>query len=64
MNAHLQKKKLSGNERFEGFAIDLMSAIANELSFNVTFQLVKDGQYGKLTDQGVWNGMMKEVRGH
>ena len=40
-----------------------MSAIANELSFNVTFQLVKDGQYGKLTDQGVWNGMMKEVRG-
>ena len=39
-----QSKKLVGNDRFEGFSIDFMDAIAKDLQFNVTYKLVSDGQ--------------------
>ena len=35
-------EKLSGNARFEGFAIDLASELAGVLGFNFTFKLVDD----------------------
>ena len=38
-----QTKKLEGNDRFEGFAIDLMTEIAKFLQFNISFKLVDDG---------------------
>ena len=56
-----EKRRLEGNDRFEGFAIDLMSNIAELLHFNVTFKLVDDGKYGGTDDHGNWNGMIKEV---
>ena len=56
-----ETQKLEGNDRFEGFAIDLMSAIAKFLQFNVTFQLVHDGKYGNTDEHGNWNGMINEV---
>ena len=48
-----QIKKLEGNERFEGFAIDLMSEIAKFLQFNITFKLVNDGKltWGRTKNQ-------------
>ena len=54
-------KKLEGNNRFEGFAIDLMTEIAKFLQFNVTFKLVDDGKYGGQDEHGNWNGMINEV---
>ena len=54
-------KKLEGNDRFEGYAIELMQGIARILHFNVTFKLVDDGKYGGMDEHGNWNGMMKEV---
>ena len=36
-------EKLSGNARFEGFAIDLATELAGILGFNFTFKLVDDG---------------------
>jgi ABC-type amino acid transport substrate-binding protein len=54
-------KKLSGNARFEGFAVDLAAELAGVLGFNFTFKLVDDGQYGKETSPGKWNGMLGEV---
>ena len=54
-------KKLEGNDRFEGYAIELMQGIAGILHFNVTFKLVDDGKYGGMDEHGNWNGMMKEV---
>ena len=57
----LQTKKLDGNDRFEGFAIDLMTEIAAFLKFNVTFKLVDDGNYGSQDEHGNWNGMIEEV---
>ena len=35
-------EKLTGNARFEGFAIDLASELAGLLGFNFTFKLVDD----------------------
>ena len=56
-----EKKKLEGNNRFEGFAVDLMSAIASVLNFNVTYKLVDDGKWGSKDEHGNWNGMIREV---
>jgi len=53
--------KLNGNNRFEGYGIDLMTEIAKFLQFNVTFKLVDDGKYGGTDEHGNWNGMINEV---
>ena len=37
-------EKLSGNERFEGFAMDLATELSHILGFNFTFKLVEDGK--------------------
>ena len=36
------KEKLTGNDRFEGFAVDLATELAAILGFNFTFKLVDD----------------------
>ncbi len=38
---------MEGNDRFEGFAVDLMTEIAKVLKFNVTFKLVEDNNVSK-----------------
>ena len=42
-------EKLSGNDRFEGFAIDLANELAAILGFNYTYKLVEDGNVIKLS---------------
>jgi glutamate receptor, ionotropic, invertebrate len=59
-------RPLVGNERFEGFCIDLMQYISDQVSDNVTldyiFTRVKDGQYGSNdTESKKWNGMVGEL---
>ena len=41
-------EKLSGNDRFEGFAVDLASELSKVLGFNFTFKLVDDGKVMRL----------------
>ena len=54
--------KLSGNERFEGFGIDLIHELSLMLGFNYTFILQEDGVYGSLNrDTKKWNGMVQEL---
>ena len=57
-----QPTKLSGNARFEGFAIDLADALSKILHFNYTFKIVDDGKYGGESSPGNWNGMLGEVQ--
>ena len=53
---------LIGNDAFEGYAIDLISEIAQILKFNYTFKWVDDGAYGyKNKETGEWNGLMGEI---
>lgn len=54
--------KLSGNNQFEGYAIDLIHEISMILGFNFTFRLVPDGRYGSLNKMtGEWDGMVREL---
>lgn len=53
-------KRLSGNDRFEGYVVDLVQHLAERLHFNYTIEMVKDGAYGGEVN-GRWNGMVGEV---
>ncbi|XP_071450570.1 glutamate receptor ionotropic, kainate 2 isoform X3 [Hetaerina americana] len=55
-------EKLSGNDQFEGYGVDLVEEISRILGFNYTFKLVPDGRYGSLNrETKEWDGMMKEL---
>uniref|UniRef100_A0A8D0AD31 Glutamate receptor n=1 Tax=Sander lucioperca TaxID=283035 RepID=A0A8D0AD31_SANLU len=57
-------KALDGNDRFEGFCIDLLKELANVLGFTYEIRLVPDGRYGSQDDKGQWNGMIRELIEH
>ena len=56
--------QLQGNDRFEGFCVDLIEEISKVLRFNYTFSVVADGSYGSKNDKGEWNGMVRELLDH
>ncbi|XP_011061173.1 PREDICTED: glutamate receptor ionotropic, kainate 2-like [Acromyrmex echinatior] len=49
---------LSGNERYEGFAVDVIQEISQILEFNYTLQVESD--YGSMKD-GKWSGMLGKI---
>ncbi|XP_075590538.1 glutamate receptor ionotropic, kainate 2 isoform X2 [Dermatophagoides farinae] len=49
-----------GNERFEGYIIDLVEELSKLLGFKYIFKLVDDGVYGT-NENGEWNGLIGEV---
>ena len=51
----------SGNERFEGFIIDMMEEISRMLEFSYEIYPVHDGNFGARLPSGEWNGMIGEV---
>lgn len=48
----------SGNEQFEGFAVDLIEELSRLMGFKYRFKLVSDGAYGIKDEKGEWNGMI------
>lgn len=54
-------KFLTGNERFEGYCVDLLQELSKNLGFSYEIRLVGDGKYGMRNDTGAWNGMIGEV---
>ncbi|RNA18160.1 Glutamate receptor kainate 2 [Brachionus plicatilis] len=52
---------LHGNDRFEGFCIDLLDALAELCNFNYTIHKVSDNKYGTQNKNGEWNGLVKEI---
>lgn len=54
-------KNLIGNDRFEGFCIDLLDALAELCNFNYTIYQVADNKYGSQNQNGEWNGLVKEI---
>lgn len=57
-------RTLYGNDRFEGYCIDLLKELAHILGFSYEIRLVGDGKYGAQDDKGQWNGMVKELIDH
>ncbi|KAL3878192.1 hypothetical protein ACJMK2_030560, partial [Sinanodonta woodiana] len=51
---------LVGNNRFEGYTVDLTKEVADIVRFDYEFQLVKDGEYGRYINN-TWTGMIGEV---
>ncbi|XP_077258756.1 glutamate receptor ionotropic, kainate 2-like [Temnothorax americanus] len=52
--------KLSGNERYEGFAVDIIEELSKILEFNFTLQVEKD--YGSFNNRtGKWSGMLGKI---
>jgi len=51
---------LSGNERYEGFGIDIIEHISKLLGFNYTLQV--ESTYGSLNEKtGKWTGMLGKI---
>ena len=49
-----------GNDKYEGFIIDLAKEIASVVGFN--FTIVPTKSHGSMiNDHGEWNGMIKEL---
>lgn len=54
---------LTGNDRYEGFGIDLIHELSLLLGFNYTFTLQEDKVYGSYNNEtNQWNGMIRELR--
>ncbi|EFN84995.1 Glutamate receptor, ionotropic kainate 2 [Harpegnathos saltator] len=52
----------TGNDRYEGFAIDIIHEMSKILGFNYTFHVQSDNIYGSLNKKsGSWNGMLGKI---
>ncbi|XP_051546510.1 glutamate receptor ionotropic, kainate 2-like isoform X2 [Myxocyprinus asiaticus] len=58
-------KPLYGNDRFEGYCVDLLRELSGILGFRYEIRLVEDGKYGAFEESsGQWNGMVRELMDH
>ena len=55
------KQEKDGAISYEGFCIDLLKQLAKILHFTYEIYLSPDGQYGKITQKGTWNGIIGEL---
>ncbi|KAM9813173.1 glutamate receptor ionotropic, kainate 4 isoform 1-T3 [Syngnathus typhle] len=54
-------QEMEGNERYEGFCVDMLKELAALLKFKYRIRLVGDGQYGVPGANGTWSGMVGEL---
>nr|Q5R4M0.1 RecName: Full=Glutamate receptor 2; Short=GluR-2; AltName: Full=AMPA-selective glutamate receptor 2; AltName: Full=GluR-B; AltName: Full=GluR-K2; AltName: Full=Glutamate receptor ionotropic, AMPA 2; Short=GluA2; Flags: Precursor [Pongo abelii]CAH93296.1 hypothetical protein [Pongo abelii] len=53
---------LEGNERYEGYCVDLAAEIAKHCGFKYKLTIAGDGKYGaRDADTKIWNGMVGEL---
>lgn len=58
-------EQLTGNDRFEGFCVDIIKEIAKLRGFNYTIVLSPGMAYGsKDPETGEWNGIVRELMDH
>ncbi|XP_048345839.1 glutamate receptor 1 isoform X4 [Sphaerodactylus townsendi] len=61
----MQKKsyeQLEGNDRYEGYCVELAAEIAKHVGYQYRLQIVSDGKYGaRDPDTKLWNGMVGEL---
>nr|WCF43354.1 chemosensory receptor iGluR6 [Spodoptera frugiperda] len=56
----LSHETLEGNDRYEGFTIDLIEKLSEILGFSYEFEVEQD--YGSKTETGEWTGMALQLR--
>lgn len=53
---------MTGNDRYEGFGIDIIQELSKMLGFNYTFEVQADSVYGSLSKKtGKWSGMLGKI---
>ena len=53
---------MKGNDRYEGYGLDLLDALAEKLHFTYEIHPVKDNRYGRQDPKTLeWDGMIGEV---
>lgn len=58
----LSSSTLEGNDRYEGFGIDLIKELSEMSGFNYTFKIQEDANSGHIDDKTKkWTGMIGEV---
>lgn len=51
-----------GNDRFEGYSIDLIDGLSKQLGFKYVFELVPDNMYGIYNPETKkWNGLVRHL---
>jgi len=61
-NETARELNLTGNALYQGYAVDLIGAIAEQVGFEYVFVPVADQQYGKQDkDTKQWNGIIGEI---
>ncbi|KAL2094884.1 hypothetical protein ACEWY4_009603 [Coilia grayii] len=51
-----------GNDKYEGYCVELAAEIARHAGYNYTLEIVGDGKYGaKDAETHMWNGMVGEL---
>ncbi|GFQ98585.1 glutamate receptor ionotropic, kainate 2 [Trichonephila clavata] len=58
---YMMKVEDENGIRYEGYCVDLIEAIADDLKFQYKIKEVDDGSYGRKDDLGEWNGMIREL---
>lgn len=61
MEVKKSDQSLVGNERYQGFCVDLLEEISGIVGFRYEIQIVPDGKYGAPDDNKQWNGMVQEL---
>lgn len=55
--------ELTGNDRYEGYAIDIIDELSKLLDFDYEILIQKDGHYGVYDNNtGQWDGMIGKIR--
>ena len=53
---------LTGNDRFEGFVVDVIDEVSKLLGFSYVLQIVSDNNYGSYNvETGEWNGVIRAL---
>uniref|UniRef100_A0A8C9SR84 Glutamate receptor n=1 Tax=Scleropages formosus TaxID=113540 RepID=A0A8C9SR84_SCLFO len=51
-----------GNDKYEGYCVELAAEIAKHVGYNYKLEIVRDGKYGaRDPDTKMWNGMVGEL---
>ncbi|XP_076450364.1 glutamate receptor ionotropic, kainate 3-like [Babylonia areolata] len=61
MTRKIGDQSLTGNDRFEGFTIDLIRELASQLKFKYEIYQSPGNAYGASGSDGTWDGMVGEV---
>lgn len=55
---------LYGNDRYEGYAIDLVDELSRRMGFTYTILIQEDRNYGEKKSDGTWDGLIGEIHNH